>query len=405
MVHNPSFYNQRGFYENVQDRPSLPYRNEGQDSKMGFQIPFARASTCGQDRGGAGHQGEFGIVAAKLNDELGDGVRGNPKLKAKQKTTAPVSNQLELTSATIATQPKSSRDAISPEFNEGVISPVSQAVLKQIMKRHKSRSVLNERVQQTAREAYALSYHDYKSQHDHLSHEAIMDHLLMKDETLLVNGQYIYYTSVEFLDENGKAVPTRVPMCKGRAYLTTHRLLLLSNEDTAEVSFSKVEKNSQKVPPNNTNQKSKSHHNRYSLETSCSDDLQYATFPIEGFLSVELQASSGANTKTEIIGSKGCCARWAKICCFCFYCFCCCEIRSCMKKWDAEPFEVNVHNNRYVMIGALIPPWAKRTMIKINFDSTMRFSFITQFLSEMQLYAPNLNVVKLASWNANARHP
>ncbi|XP_070575736.1 uncharacterized protein [Ptychodera flava] len=249
---------------------------------------------------------------------------------------------------------------------------------------HKSHKQLTSVVQQQAQSICQTTTQHYQAQHDNMSYEQILSTLLFEGERLLLGGQYIYYTNVTFLDENGSPSNEKPPMTKGRAFLTTNRMLLLSAEGTTVTSLSK---------PALTAGKS----NVYNLSVSCGDSMYLQSIPMEGFRSVDLRVTIGVRTDTSVQGEKPPCNQFCSGICCCFArCCSCCELECCAKKWSGSSQHTQSLNERHVTIGTLMPPWGRRMMVKIHFDPSMRLLFINEFLVEMQRYAKNLNKLDLA---------
>ncbi|XP_070575739.1 uncharacterized protein [Ptychodera flava] len=249
---------------------------------------------------------------------------------------------------------------------------------------HKSHKQLTSVVQQQAQSIFQTTTQHYQAQHDNMSYEQILSTLLFEGERLLLGGQYIYYTNVIFLDENGSPSNEKPPMTKGRAFLTTNRMLLLSAEGATMTSLRK---------PALTAGKS----NVYNLSVSFGDSMYLQSIPMEGFRSVDLRVTIGVRTDTSVQGEKPPCNQFCSGICCCFArCCSCCELECCMKKWSGGYQHTESLNERHVTIGTLMPPWGKRMMVRIHFDPSMRLSFINEFLVEMQRYAQNLNKLDLA---------
>ena len=54
--------------------------------------------------------------------------------------------------------------------------------------------------------------------------------MLYNGETKLLGGQFLYYSKVEFRYEEKEIQLAKPDMSCGRAYITNHRILFLSNE-------------------------------------------------------------------------------------------------------------------------------------------------------------------------------
>ncbi|XP_077988983.1 uncharacterized protein LOC144443391 [Glandiceps talaboti] len=269
-------------------------------------------------------------------------------------------------------------------FNQTMFDPMSIQVFQQCATSHKSHKQLRQAINENAESMYRDGIQHYQAHHDNLTYEQILSTILFEGEQVLLNSQYIYYTNVIFLDENSQNLADKPPMTNGRAFLTTRRLLLLSAEDGI-VSSLTPQAIAKKKP------------NAYHLSIKWGDSMYFQSLPIEGFRSIDMRCAIGVQSDSNVHGEKPSCSKfWEGICC-CFKPLCsCCELDCCMKQWSGEYPITQSYNERYVTIGTLMPPWGKRMMVRIHFDSSMRLSFINGFLVEMQRHAPNLNKLDLA---------
>ncbi|XP_002731470.1 uncharacterized protein LOC100372056 [Saccoglossus kowalevskii] len=262
-------------------------------------------------------------------------------------------------------------------FSPAMYNPFTANTIQELASTHKSRKQLEDVLNTNAKSSYQAAYQQYSSQHNNLSYDQLLQTLIFDGEELLMGGQYIYYTSVTFLDPTGKFQSGKPAMTRGRAFLTSRRLLLLSAEEASasDITEERIGKTC----------------NTYHLTTSMMDSMYLQSLPMEGFRSVDLNASVGVKTKTTVRGNKPECSRTCGSLCICFKpCCTCCEIESCMKQWSADIPSTQVQNERYVTIGTLIPPWAERMMVKIHFEQSMQLNFINNFLVEMQRHSPNI---------------
>ncbi|XP_006819794.1 putative D-lactate dehydrogenase, mitochondrial [Saccoglossus kowalevskii] len=327
-----------GYYHHIAGRkgPPVPKKNVGQDNQ-GFHIPQPNVLA---------HQTETPESRYNNQDDVTEAFtmgRMIPPMTTAEFRLPQIGHDA------VSSQPRPGKGTLPPEFDENMIDLTSKALMEKVLKEHKSHDMLEECLIENGRKMYDIAYQRYGSHHENVCYDAMLDNLVMTGEQALLDGQFIPYTSVEFLDESGEADTDCPTMRKGKALLTNQRLLLLSAGETADLSLYKLQKA----------KSTRSYSNKYSVETFCGDNLHLKTLPIEGFLSVDFHSS---------IGSK---------------------IRSCMKHWNTDPLQVTDYNDRYVTIGALVPPWAKRTMVNIHFDPAISYTLISHFLLEMQSHASN----------------
>ncbi|XP_077982974.1 uncharacterized protein LOC144437822 [Glandiceps talaboti] len=270
-------------------------------------------------------------------------------------------------------------------FNQNMFDPLSIQVLQQCTTVHKSHGRLSRAINENAESMYREGIQHYQAHQDNLTYEQILSTVLFEDERVLLNNQYIYYTSVIFLDENSQCLTNKPPMTHGRAFLTTRRLLLLSAENGIVSSL---------TGPSLLKTKPDTYH----LSIKLGDSMYLQSLPVEGCRSIDLQCAIGVQSDSNVRGEKPPIAKFLEGICCCFKPFCSfCELDFCMKQWHGEDPVTQSYNDRYVTIGTLMPPWGKRMMVQIRFDPSMSLSFINGFLVEMQRHAPNINKLDLAS--------
>ncbi|XP_006825287.1 uncharacterized protein LOC102810045 [Saccoglossus kowalevskii] len=258
---------------------------------------------------------------------------------------------------------------IPTTFDSSLYDPQSKAILNGTHI-HMSHSMLNHLLSERVNLMYQTTSRTFTSIHDNLTYDSLLAGLLVDDEKLLVNNQYIYYSYVSFMDEFGK-VATKEPMRQGRAFLTTKRLLLLSAENSAGAKLSKFG-DPKKLPGG------------YHIETSCNDNLHYVSFPLSCFRSIELFASTGVKTESNIYGQRPCC--WGLCGCF--------GKEICLKHWWADATQRQTYNDRYISMGVICPPWGHRTMLQMYLNSGVSLTTAKDFVCDLQAYSPGLNDVK-----------
>ncbi|XP_077999381.1 uncharacterized protein LOC144452202 [Glandiceps talaboti] len=258
------------------------------------------------------------------------------------------------------------RSNIPTMFSDSMYDPTSKAVLDGTYV-HMSRGTLNNLISQQTSEMYRSNVAAFTGMHDNLSYDNLLAGLLYRGETLLVNNQYIYYSFVSFMDEHGNAT-SKAPMRQGRAFLTNQRLLMLSAESSAGATLNKFG-DPKKLPGG------------YRVETSCYDTLHYISVPISCFRSVELYASVGVKAATNIHGQQPCCYGLCGVF----------GMDMCLKHWTVDSTQGQAHNDRYITMGVIMPPWGTRSYLQMYLNPSVSLTTTKDFISDLQRHAPGLH--------------
>ncbi|XP_070552595.1 uncharacterized protein [Ptychodera flava] len=282
----------------------------------------------------------------------------------------------------VTSQPSRELPDVPRLFTLDMFDDVSNEVFSTMTRLHKSHPALESVIKTTACDMYRDTASQFFRDLNSIPYEDMVNKLVTMEETLISNDVYLHYTGVSFMDEDGNLLPGKRSMTKGRAYLTDKRLLLLSAEEASVCSLEGDMLDPKSGKPQN-----------YKLSTFCGDTLHFQSIPVEGILGLELHTTSGIKSISKLTGIKSCCSQfWESICCCFKSCCSCsfCHMSCCKKRWESHKAWKSAQANRYMTIGALMPPWDTKTMVRIYIDNTVQMCAMIAFISELQSFAKNL---------------
>ncbi|XP_074650521.1 uncharacterized protein LOC141905532 [Tubulanus polymorphus] len=255
-------------------------------------------------------------------------------------------------------------------FSELSFDPQSQNVLNQTHVTHQSHQRLKASIISQASMLQQMTRDQFSSMQDRMTYETLLNGLLFQGEGVLNNFQYLYYTHVEFLSENGTEAGS--PLLNGRALLTDRRLLLMSAEITQNAKLEQYG-DPKKTPGG------------YHVTASQSDATSYKPIPLHNFYSIELHTASGVRAEQNINAEAPCC------CGIFGCCFGLTGMARCTKTWHPDMPLVNSYNERIIFLGTTLPPWGTRSMIKIHIHPNVSLTLAKDFVSALQCFAGRLH--------------
>nr|XP_054759915.1 uncharacterized protein LOC129266063 [Lytechinus pictus] len=245
--------------------------------------------------------------------------------------------------------------------------PASQQVINSLPSKHLSHRQASEAINDAASRIASSTEHGRTSMRNGLTYDQFLAGLLYSEETMLVS-QFIYFDYVMFNPEPQS--PPRSNMTSGRAFLTNHRLLLLSAEVYQGLSLATLTPGQDKRPSG------------YTITANASDILHYQSIPLINIHSVELNASVGVQSVETVMGVRPCC---------CLALCSCAGMDDCLKSWSSTSQSQGVSTNERVLtIGVTMPPWNHRYMIKLHLNGGVPMALVKEYIVAFSRFAPNI---------------
>ncbi|XP_072020343.1 uncharacterized protein [Amphiura filiformis] len=250
--------------------------------------------------------------------------------------------------------------------------------------------------------------------------------LLYGDENKLLKEQYLRYNKVVFEYEEDKLKNPKKPLSEGRAILTNHRIIFLSNEELQSMHFTDVskekpekktkkerKKEEEKEPAliavsddlktvdltksylavkektpyvlNTTPQLHKSEY--YALLGHARDIIQYFSLALGCIKNVELDGDVNA-VNMAIIKRKKPSIFWRL--------FGGCGRKKCTNSWNHEALSPTASSERILSLGVHLPPWGYKCIMRIYVHQDETLEMIRDIIVNLQHYGPNLYTGKMA---------
>ncbi|KAJ8044617.1 hypothetical protein HOLleu_07403 [Holothuria leucospilota] len=291
-------------------------------------------------------------------------------------------------SVLIRRQPSSSGMVVFP------YDPQSKETLERLSVEHTShmqlKRLINKELNKISRDA------DVRIQHLNggLSYPAFLKDILFDDELYMFNNGHLRFSSVVFhnlqevisdsVQGPGRArtfgvkAPQKPPFLSGRAYLTNHRLILISAEKQRGAS----------VASKGTRSSS------YYLKALNRDTLDFMSIPLTNIRGMELHASLGYSASANISSRN-----------VFFGLLDCCESmlpgESSCTKWFTSDRTSHGSNNRTLTLGVMLPPWLHPTNVCIHASQEVGMRTIRDFMVELQHITPALRTYPQRPSNEN----
>lgn len=269
------------------------------------------------------------------------------------------------TSATMNRHPSSGE-----QFDRRDLTPSSQTVVdKAYTEQHK-----HHRFNQSL-ELQGLNLKDQvcdmcRKPGESVSYEQLLQGMLVDGERLLLTGNWLYFTNVEFFDAEGTKTVAQ-PLGNGRACLTSRALLLLCAEGTL---------NSTVQPAPSDNPKAAS---AYRLDVKKYEQIYYRSIPLTCVRSVELNVMTGTVAETKLTMKE-------PLCCGICRCF---GFHRCNESWEnSRPRTVPI-SRRTITLGVNMPPWGAQTVVMIHLLPEMSVVVAHDLVASLQTHAPALSTI------------
>jgi len=252
--------------------------------------------------------------------------------------------------------------------------PASQQMISSLPSKHLSHRQASEAITGAADRIAASTEHGRTVMRNGLTYDQFLAGLLYSEETMLVN-QYMYFDFVMFNPE--PTSPPRSNMTSGRAFLTNHRLLLLSAEIYQGLTLTAMFPGSDKKTSG------------YTVTGKASDILHYQSIPLTNIHSVELNASVGVQSVETVMGIRPCC---------CLALCSCAGMDDCLKQWTSTSQSPAVATNERVLtLGVTMPPWNLRYMVKLHLNGGVPMALVKEYIVAFTRFAPNVTTKPLAA--------
>ncbi|XP_072176225.1 uncharacterized protein [Diadema setosum] len=246
-----------------------------------------------------------------------------------------------------------------------VFDPASQAVVNSFPAVHKSHTQLLQVINETSSGVASSTEHGRTAIRDGLTYDQFMAGLLYNEETMLVNS-YLYFDNVVFLPEAGST--PRANIAQGRAFLTNHRLLLLSAELYQGLSVTSLAHGVDKRPSG------------YMVTGRAVDIVHYLSIPLDCIKSVELDVSVGVAAQAAVRGKIPCCLLSA-LSCF--------GMEACLEHWTGLPSGVaSATNIRTLNLGVTLPPWGHRYMMQLHLNAGAPLALVKDYIVAFNRFSP-----------------
>ncbi|XP_072019739.1 uncharacterized protein [Amphiura filiformis] len=248
--------------------------------------------------------------------------------------------------------------------------------------------------------------------------------LLYDDENKLLRNHFVRYDKVVFAYEEENVKNPKKTMSEGRAILTNHRIIFLSNEELQRIYFSDVSKEDpkkkskkerkkeeekesalvavgddlstvdltkaymdirEKTPYviNSSPQQRKSKY--YALWGHAKDIIQYFSLPLGCIKNVELDGDMSAYSMAIIKGKKPSCP-WS-LCC-------CCGCKKCTKSWNNETSYSGTTTERILSLGVHLPPCGFKCNVSSQLLSYKQWLCLIQTGNQLYYSQEPLLVIK-----------
>ncbi|XP_003725293.2 uncharacterized protein LOC100891157 [Strongylocentrotus purpuratus] len=245
--------------------------------------------------------------------------------------------------------------------------PASQQVISSLPAKHLSHRQASEAITESAARIASSAEHGRTVMRNGLTYDQFLAGLLYSEEIMLVS-QFMYFDFVMFNPELNS--PPRANMTSGRAFLTNHRLLLLSAEVYQGLSLSTLSYGTDKKPTG------------YAITGKASDILHYQSIPLPNVHSVELNASVGVQSVETVMGLRPDC---------CLALFSCAGMDCCLKKWSSiGQAPAQTTNERILTLGVTMPPWNNRYMVKLHLNGGVPMALVKEYIVAFTRFAPNV---------------
>ncbi|XP_072176540.1 uncharacterized protein [Diadema setosum] len=248
-----------------------------------------------------------------------------------------------------------------------LFDPASQAVVNSFPAVHKSHNQLLQVINETSSGVASSTEHGRTAIRNGLTYDQFMAGLLYNEETMLVNS-YLYFDYVVFAPEAGS--PPRANITQGRAFLTNHRLLLLSAELYQGLSLTSLAHGVDKRPSG------------YMVTGKATDIVHYLSIPLDCIKSVELDVSVGVEAQAAVRGERPCCLLAA---------LSCCGMEACLKHWTGVPSGVaSATNLRTLNLGVTLPPWGHRYMVQLHLNAGAPLALVKDYIVAFNRFSPTM---------------
>ncbi|CAI9730651.1 Hypothetical predicted protein [Octopus vulgaris] len=259
------------------------------------------------------------------------------------------------------------------QFDRRDLTPSSQALIDNAYTDLRKHHRLNQAIDQQGADLKDQVCDMCRKPGESVSYEQLLQGMLVEGERLLLTGNWLYFTNVEFLDSNGSKTMAQ-PLGNGRACLTSRALLLLCAEGTLNSTVRKVneeEKDPKKQRPT------------YHLDVRKFEQIYYRSVPLTSVRSVELNVQTGTSAETTLTMREALCCGLCR--CFGFH--------RCNESWkNSRPRTVPI-SRRTVTLGVNMPPWGLQTTVVIHLLPEMSVVVARDLVASLQTHAPALSTI------------
>lgn len=256
------------------------------------------------------------------------------------------------------------------QFDRRDLTPSSQAVVDKAYSEQNKHHRFNQSL-----ELQGLNLKDQvcdmcRKPGESVSYEQLLQGMLVDGERLLLTGNWLYFTNVEFFDAEGTKTVAQ-PLGNGRACLTSRALLLLCAEGTLNstvqqaMSDKKLESNS------------------YRLDVKKYEHIYYRSIPLTCVRSVELNVMTGTIAETKLTMRE-------PLCCGLCTCF---GFHRCNESWGNSRPRIVPLSRRTITLGVHMPPWGTQTVVVIHLLPEMSVVVARDLVASLQTHAPALSTI------------
>ncbi|CAD5117461.1 DgyrCDS6228 [Dimorphilus gyrociliatus] len=284
---------------------------------------------------------------------------------------------------TTSSRSRSKSKSVNPNdfANSGLfIDKQSREIMDHISRSHKNPKNGKMLIFKEGEKLKKLTKDNVRPSPDTLTYDQMLQELIVDGE-ILMQEQGIEFNKVETEGRcDGKKAFIRPNLVKGRMFLTNARLLFLSAEPIKATTLNLI-----------SNGKRKSF---YEVASFCNEEHHYQYLPLSCMKSIELQSRAGGKAEVDVQGLK---PKYGGL----FSCFG--EFfgaKSFQEKWtkNLNGCLTVQYNDKVLLIGAEIPPWKTKALLRINISEEVSLEGLIGYISVLQQMVPTLCGMK-NGWN------